>query len=85
MPAMVTTMTDKPIIIDAPEGIAMFQYTRCMYALRLEAKGMRMSRGGSLLKYVQENYGIKARTKAAAYEEMQARLDEWKAAGVIED
>jgi hypothetical protein len=76
---------DKPLVIDTPEGIAMFQYTRCMYALKLEAKGMKMSRSGSILKYVQQNYGIKARTKAGAYEEMQARLDEWKAAGVTDE
>lgn len=59
-----------PIIIDTPDGIEHFQMARTIAMLKLEVRtGMKCSRG-SVLAYVKQQYGVKARTKAAALDEM---------------
>jgi len=66
-------MTNKPIVIDTPDGIAHFQMARLIAALRIEVRtGMKMSRGISVLQVVQQQYGVKARTKVKALDEMLA-------------
>ena len=61
-------MTD--FVIDTPEAIEHFQFARCIAALKIEVRtGMTLSRG-SMLAHVQRTYGIKARTKAKALDEM---------------
>ena len=58
-------------IIDTPDGIAHFQMARCLAALKIEVEtGMKMSRG-SILKAVQQQFGIKAKTKVKALAEMR--------------
>lgn len=59
-----------PIVIDTPEGIAHFQMARIIAMLKLEVlTGLTYSRG-SVLKAVQQQYGVNSRTKKAALNEM---------------
>lgn len=59
------------IIIDTPEGIAHWQMARMIAAIKLEVTtGMKATRG-SVLRAVESQYGIKARTKKKALEEMK--------------
>lgn len=59
-------------IIDTPEGIEHFQFARCIAALKIEVRtGMVLSRG-SMLAHVQRTYGVTARTKAKALDQMLA-------------
>ncbi len=61
-------------IIDTPEGIAAFRETQIYFALKIEATtGLRHSRG-SVLKLVQKEYGITARTKKQALRELYVIL-----------
>lgn len=65
-------MSNNPIVVDTPDGIAHFQMARCIAALKIEVNtGMTMSRG-SMLNYVRDTYGVKSRTKAKALDEMLA-------------
>jgi len=62
------------IVIDNPGE--QFHLLQCYYALKLEADtGMRHSRG-SVLKMVQERYGVKSRTKRGACVEIAKILHE---------
>lgn len=62
------------IIVDSPG--AAFQMAQCIGALSIEVgTGLKHSRG-SVLKLVQERYGIKAKTKAKALEELKALYKE---------
>lgn len=59
-------------VIDTPDGIEHFQFTRCLAALKIEVRtGMTLSRG-SMLAHVRKTYGIKSNTKAKALDEMLA-------------
>ena len=59
-------------IIDNPASHAGLHMAQCISMLRIEVRtGMKYSRG-SVLALVRERYGIKARTKAAALDEMLA-------------
>lgn len=67
---------DKPTIIDTPEGIAWFAFLQVLHALRIEVRtGMKFSRG-SVLKLAQQRYGVTARTKAGAYDQMCALYEQ---------
>lgn len=69
-------MSDQPIIIDTPDGIAHFQMARCIAALKIELNtGMRMSGGVSMLKVVQKQYGITAATRKKALKDMLAMYE----------
>jgi len=57
-------------VIDTPAGIERFRVISLIQALRLETRGMKMSRGVSVLKIAQSDYGVTARTKAGALEQM---------------
>lgn len=55
-------------VIDHPGAV--FQMAQCIGSLRIEVRtGMRHSQG-SVLRLVQDRFGIKARTKKGALEEM---------------
>jgi hypothetical protein len=70
------------IVIDTPDRIEAFQRLRLYYALKIEVRtGLKHSQG-SVLKHLQTQYGVKARTKAGALEEWGARLRE---EGVLND
>lgn len=57
-------------IFDTPEQISHYRMASAIAALKIEVKtGMKMGRG-SILKFVQQQYGIKAKTKAKALDEM---------------
>lgn len=61
------------IVIDTPEGISHFQMARCIAGLKIEVNtGMKMSRGVSMLRVVQDQFSIQAKTKKKALEEMLA-------------
>lgn len=63
-------------IIDTPAGIARFKLLQLKHGLALEMKtGMKLSRG-SLLTYINENYGQKFRRKQQAYEFICGLLEE---------
>lgn len=60
------------VVIDTPDGIEHFQFARCLAALKIEVRtGMTLSRG-SMLAHVQRTYGVQARTKTKALDEMLA-------------
>ena len=62
------------IVLDTPDQIAAYQALATLGALRLEARtGLSHSRG-SVLKLVQERYGVTARTKKAAVVELESIL-----------
>jgi len=62
-------------IIDTPEGIEAYRCLALYSALKLEVKtGMKMSRGISTLKILQQQYGIAAKTKAGALAEWHGIL-----------
>lgn len=59
-----------------PDHLAVFNLLQCRGALNIEiSTGMKHSRG-SILRYVQEAYGIKASNKRAAVVEIEAILKE---------
>ena len=50
---------------------------QCYYALSIEVKtGLRHSSGRSVLKYVQNRYGVQSRTKKGAMAELKQQLEE---------
>ena len=58
------------VLIDTEEGIFHYRLCAVISALKIEIKtGMKMSRG-SLVKLAQESYGITARNKAKALEQL---------------
>lgn len=52
----------------------------CLTGLKLESKGIRPNRHVSMLKVARYDYGIRAKTAAAAYNRMKAKMVE---AGII--
>ena len=65
-----------PIVLDTPEQMQMFHFMQVLYALRVEVNtGLKMSRG-SVLKLAQERYGVTARTKKGALEQMAQMYEE---------
>jgi hypothetical protein len=65
------------VCIDTPEGIEAYRCLALYSALKLEVRtGMKMSRGISTLKILQEQYGVKSKRKDAA-------LTEWE--GILRD
>lgn len=59
---------------EMPQGV--FHRLQCYYALKIEVKtGMRHSRG-SVLRLVQQMYGVKARTKKGAMQELRSQLED---------
>lgn len=66
------TDQDKPIVIDTPDGIKAFAMLQVIGALSVEVNtGMRFSRGLSILQVAQRRYGIKAKRKPAALQELR--------------
>lgn len=63
-------------VIDTPDGIEHFQFARCIAALRIEVStGMTMSRGVSMLKVVQSQFDVKAKTRKAALAELEDKYE----------
>jgi hypothetical protein len=71
--AMNNTTNDSGTIIDTPEGIQAFQLLSIKYALKLEAIGLRHSKG-SVAKRVREMIGSKTRDKKALLSEYELWL-----------
>ncbi len=64
------------IVIDTPDSISHFQFARCIAMLSIEVStGLKHSRG-SVLKYVQKTYGVRARTKKIALLELKMKYEE---------
>jgi len=64
-----------PVVIDTPEQIERFRVACIIMALRTEVRtGMKMSRVSAL--HAAQTYGIPARTKKAALEQMLAFYEE---------
>lgn len=63
-------MTDlDSIIIDTPEGIAMYRLLAMRSALKIELRtGMKMSKGPSVMSIINREYGTKFRRKIQALE-----------------
>ena len=71
------TKTSSGAIVAEGPGVELWQMLAAQKALQVEVDtGLRHSRG-SVLKFVQQKYGIKARTKRKAIEEMQAIIDKF--------
>ena len=68
---MNTTM-DSGTVIDTPEGIQAFHLLSIKYALKLEAIGLRHSKG-SVAKRVREMIGSKTRNK----QQLLAEYEQW--------
>lgn len=68
-------MTDGPIIIDTPEGMAHFAMAQCISRLRLETATSLKFRQ-STLAAVQRAYGITSRTKKGALKELEALYEQ---------
>lgn len=63
-------METERIIIEGADAIKHFHHATCISALKIEVlTGLRSSRG-SVLKIVQEDFGITARTKKTALEQL---------------
>lgn len=61
---------EEAIFIDTEEGIFHYQLCAAITALKIEVKtGMKMSRG-SVLKFAQQQYGITAKNKAKALDQL---------------
>lgn len=59
------------IVIDTPDGIEHFRFCQVIACLSIEVKtGLKMSRG-SVLKLAQERYGVTARTKVKALDQLK--------------
>lgn len=71
---------DKATIIDTPEGIAAFGHLQLYYALGLEVKGLKFSRG-SVYALVKRTYGFKG-NKQRVHDQLKAHLIE---IGVLKD
>ena len=63
-------------VIDTPSGIEKFRMISAIQALRVEMRGMKMTRGFHALKFVKETYGVTAGTKAKAFEQMLELYEE---------
>jgi anion-transporting ArsA/GET3 family ATPase len=61
------------IILDTPSAISAFHLLSIKFALKMEARGMRHSRG-SVAKMVREMIGSKTKNKAALLAEYEAWL-----------
>ncbi len=69
-------MADQPIMITTPAGIEHWMMTSAISRLRIEVNtGLKFS-GGSTLKAVNKLYGLTARTKAKALEQLLALYKE---------
>tara|TARA_R110000803_G_scaffold56935_2_gene114548 strand:- start:17459 stop:17680 length:222 start_codon:yes stop_codon:yes gene_type:complete len=63
-------------VVDTPDALEHFQFARCIAALRIEVStGLKHSRG-SMLKHVQNTYGVRSRTKKIALLELEMKYEE---------
>jgi len=60
-------------VVDTPDALEHFQFARCIAALRIEVStGLKHSQG-SMLKHVQNTYGIQSRTKKGALLDLEMK------------
>jgi hypothetical protein len=64
------------------DGIRVYRLLTIWSGLKMETRGMRLSRGRSCLAIVRKEFGVKARTAVAALPIFEAMLRE---AGVLQD
>ena len=68
-------MTEGPVVIDTPDGIAFFRLLQLRGALRIEINtGMRMSRG-SVLAAVNRQFGTSFKRKQAALDYLNELIE----------
>ncbi len=60
-------------VISGKEQMAAFQMARVYTALRLQERTGLKVRGGSLIKYAKQMYGVKGRTAKAVADDMKAK------------
>ena len=63
---------DSVVVIDTPEGIAAFRILALKGKLKLECKGIRMSRGRTAYSVVKQEFGFKG-----SREKVLAQLEAW--------
>lgn len=69
-------MTNRAVILDTPDGISYARLASCKGAVRLESKGMKMSRGVNVTKMMRQELGLKARAPhEEVIAEIQKRMD----------
>lgn len=74
------TMSNESIMINTPDGIAFYRLASMKSAVKLESKGMKMSRGRSITPMARKEFGLKARAPhseviAAIEAKMQEMMD----------
>jgi len=65
------------LVLDTPEGIAMYRMLAIRGGLKMEARGMRLTRGRSCLSIVRKEFGIKARDAATALVKFEEYLGQF--------
>jgi len=60
--------------LDTPEQISMYRLLALISALKLQSKGIRVTRGQSALTIARTQYGVRARTAAKAAEELRSLI-----------
>lgn len=63
-------------VIDTPAGIERLRMVSLIQALRIEARGMRVSSSVNAFKIAKSDYGIKAKSRAEAFEKAIALYEE---------
>jgi len=69
-----TIQANNNMTLDTPEQISMYRFLALISALKLQSRGIRVTRGQSALTIARTQYGVRARTAAAAAEELKKRL-----------
>ena len=64
------------MILDTPEQIAAYRVLALISALKLQSKGIKVTRGQSALTIARTQYGIRARTAAKAAEELRSLISQ---------
>lgn len=75
-PAAAPEVTAGGTTFGTQEAIERYRMIACLSQLKLESKGIRMSRGRSALQVARQSYGIQARTAAKAYSLLRAIMIE---------
>jgi hypothetical protein len=70
-------MSQQPIILDTPEQINFASVLALRSALRLQTKGLKMSRGASALSIARSRGFTNKRTAQGALDDMNAMLAEY--------
>ena len=62
-------------VLDTPEQIEMFRYKALLRGLRLETKGLQMSRGRSCYSIIKQEFGLKG-SKQKVFDQFKLMLEQ---------